>query len=246
MACLREFFLYYSHDFSNLRNSLSCALTTLYSLLGLLDFLCSAYILRILSWKSKRVWTIWRCLSWRNELICCSNRIMNLWNHLKEHILRKRTHCRPVLNVWSELDFNWRICHSMAVKYTVLIYSLVKEIFWLCKVDINIRCWCKEALVCCCCSDWTCIHECHWADLSVLYLRTLSVREVSCWMTDRECVVGRCISCTKARSAESSLYDCTCLKKLCYSSVFHKLHVYWSRCRVNTQCKLVCSDWMSV
>ena len=117
---------------------------------------------------------------WPTEmLICCSNRIVDLRYDLQDQILRKSAHCRPVFDVWSELDLNAWICNALAVKDTVLINCFVEEIFLMSVASGKFFCGSQEAFVCCCCCDGTCIHKCNGCDLSALKLRAFTVREVS-------------------------------------------------------------------
>lgn len=145
------------------------------------------------------------CLSGRNQLVRRGHRIVNLRNNFQHKILRKRAHSRPVLDIWSKLDLYVRICHTLAVKYTIFINGLIKEVFRLAVVYINIGSCGKESLICSGCSDRTRIHQCYGSNLSVLYLRALTVREVTCRMTDGKCIICRCISGTKARSQNAVL-----------------------------------------
>ena len=61
-------------------------------------------------------------------------------------------------------------------------------------------------------------------------------------MTDRERVVGRRISRAEARSAESRLNNCSCLKQIRKYAVFHKFHVNRHGCRINIQGEPVVTD----
>lgn len=180
------------------------------SLLCLLYFLGTSNIFRILSGKCKLCQSQWvgterGCLTGRNQLVRCGHRIVNLGNNFQHKILRKRAHSRPVLDIWSKLDLYVRICHTLAVKYTVFINGLIKEVFRLAVVYINIGSCGKESLICSGCSDRTRIHQCYGSNLSVLYLRALTVREVTCRMTDGKCIICRCISGTKAQSQNAVL-----------------------------------------
>ena len=149
-------------------------------------------------------------------------------------MLRKRTHCRPVFDVRSKLDLNRRICNSLGVKYTVLINGLVKEIFRLCIVYIHICRRGKNTLVCRSCRDRTGIHKRNGSHLSVLHLRTFTVREVSGGMTDGKRVVCRCIAGPETWSAERSLYDRSGLHQRCHCTVLYQFHVNRCTCRIYT------------
>ena len=167
---------------------------------------------------------------------------MNLGNHLEDQVLRKRNHCRPVLDVRTELDLNRRIRNALAVKDAVLVDAAVEEVFRLAVLCIDICCCCQIALVYCCCCDGTCIHQRYRRNLSVLQFGTFAVREVSCGVTDTERIVCRSIACAEARSAECCLHDRTALDQFCESAVLSQLHVDRCTCRVNTECELVCTD----
>ena len=130
--------------------------------------------------QSQRIGTVGRGLTGRDQFICCCNRVMNLRYNFKEKIICQGYHCRPVLDVRAKLNLNVFISHTMRIKYTVLIDLLIKEIFILGKVTIELCCRSQEAFIRCCCCDRTCIHQCHRCDLTALKLGTFSVREVSC------------------------------------------------------------------
>ena len=115
------------------------------SLLSFLNFFRTSYISRIFSGKcklsqSKWIGTIRRCLTGRDQFICCSNRIMDLRNNLHDQILRKCSHLRPVLNIRTKLDLYTRISSTLAVKYTIVINCLIKEIFLSCITTRIILC----------------------------------------------------------------------------------------------------------
>ena len=61
-------------------------------------------------------------------------------------------------------------------------------------------------------------------------------------MTDTECVVCRCVTCSEARSAERGLYDRTALDQVSHSSIFCQLHIDRCTCRINAQGKFIISD----
>ena len=231
----------------NLRKCIPRTGICLDSLLCLLYFLGTSNIFRILSGKCKLCQSQWvgterGCLSGRNQLVRCGHRIVNLGNNFQHKILRKRAHSRPVLDIWSKLDLHTRISHSLAVKDTILIDLLIKEVFRVAELYIQIRCGCQITLVGRCRSDRTRIHQCYGSNLSVLYLRALTVREVTCRMTDGKCIICRCISGTKARSAECSLDNGTCLQQIGNGTVLNQFHINRSRRRVYTQRKLVRSN----
>ena len=110
---------------------------------------------------------------------------------------------------------------------------------------IQCSCRCKESLICSSCSNRTCIHQCDGRDLSALQLTSLSVREVSRCMTDRKCVVRRCISCSETWTTECSFYNSSCFHQISDRTIFHQFHINRSTCRINAECKFVCSDILS-
>ena len=61
-------------------------------------------------------------------------------------------------------------------------------------------------------------------------------------MTDRECIVCRCISSTEAWSAECSLHDCACCHKVSHRTIFHEFHEYWCTCWIYAECKFIGSN----
>ena len=61
-------------------------------------------------------------------------------------------------------------------------------------------------------------------------------------MTDTECIIGRGISGTETWSAECSLNNGSCSKKISQDTISRKFHVDWSTCRVNAECKCICTD----
>ena len=167
---------------------------------------------------------------------------MNLRYHFKYQILCQCRHLRPVFNIRTKLDFYAWICYTLAVKDSILINSLIKEVFLMSVISGKFFRRCQETFVCCCCRDRSCIHKCNRRNLSILNLGSFTVREVSGCMTDTECIIGRCISGTKAWSAECSFNNSTCLKKVCKDTVSCKFHVDWSTCWINAQSKCICTD----
>ena len=98
---------------------------------------------------------------------------------------------------------------------------------------------CQESFICCGCRNGTCIHQCYGCDLSALQLASFTVREVSGRVSDGECIIGRCISCAETWSTECGLHDRSCFHQCRNCSIFHKFHVNWCTCRVNTECKFI-------
>ena len=158
---------------------------------------------------------------------------MDLGYNLENQVLWQSFHLRPVLNIWSKLQFYAWICLTLTIKYAALIDSLVEEILWFCKIAIHICCRCQVALVCCCCCNRSSIHKCNRCNLSTLYLRSFSIREVTCRVTNRESVIGRCISRAEARSTESSLKYRTCFHNICSTSITKQFHIYRHTCRIH-------------
>ena len=155
----------------------------------LLDFLCAADISRILTGKckfckSERIGTVRRCLTGWDQLIRCCNRIMDLRYNFQHKIICQCRHLRPVFDVWSKLDLNRRICHALGIKDTVLINICIKVIFVFAKFTVKFCCRCQNTLICRSCCNGTCIHQCNGRNLTILQLGALTVREVSCRMTD--------------------------------------------------------------
>ena len=198
----------------------------------------TSYISRVFSGKSElgksqRIGTIGGCLTGRNQLICGSYRIMNLGYNLQHQILCKCRHLWPILDVRSKLNLNRRISHTLAVKYAVCINILIKEILLSSVFACEVLCRGQKALVRCSGCNGTCIHKCNGRNLTVLDFGAFTVREVSCSMTDTECIICRSITSAKARSAECSFYNCTCLKKVCQNTVFSQFHINRCACRIN-------------
>ena len=158
---------------------------------------------------------------------------MNLGYHFQHQILWQRTHGRPVFNIRTKVNLHRRICHSFAVKDTILIDLLIKEVFRVAELYIQIRCGCQISLVGCCRSNGTGIHQCHRRDLAILQLGTFTVREVSGGMTDTETIIGRRITCTETRSAECGLKDCSGLHQHGCGTIFNQFHINRHGCRVN-------------
>ena len=170
---------------------------------------------------------------------------MNLWYNFQYQILRKCWHCRPVFDIRSELDLCIRISHTMTIKYTICINLLVKVVFLSLVFYVHICCRCQETFICCCCCNWTGIHKCNGCNLSTLKLGTFTVREVSCRVANRKCIICRCISSSKAWSAECCFYNCSCFHKIRNCTVFHKFHIDWCTCRIYTKCKFIWANVMT-
>ena len=235
------------HNRFQFRNRFCRALTCFKSFLCLLNFFCTSNISRIFTGKSKLSQSKWigterRSFSGRNQFICRSNRIMNLRHHFKHQILCQCRHLRPVFNIRAKLDFYAWICNTLAVKDSILINSFIKEVFLMSVISGKFFRGCQETFVCCCCCDRSCIHKCNRRNLSILDLGAFTIREVSGGMTDAERIVCRCISCTKTWSAECSLNNRTCFKKICQDSISCKFHIDRSTCRINTECKCISSN----
>ena len=69
------------------------------------------------------------------------------------------------------------------------------------------------------------IHKSHGRDLSVLDLGALTVREVTCGMTDGEGIVGRGVACAEAGAAECRLDNSARLHQIRQCSILRQLHV---------------------
>ena len=232
------------HSLSQLRKNFSHALSCLTGFLRFLHFFCKSYISRIFSGKCKlsqpkRIGTVRGCLSGWDQLICGGYGIVDLGYYLQHQVFRKLTHCRPVFDVRAEFDLYGWICHTLAVKYAVLINTAVEEIFWFSELSIDVRGRCEIALVCCCRRDGTCIHQRYGSDLSALEFGAFAVREVSGRVADTECIICRCISCTEARTAKCRFYDCSALDQGSEAPIFCQLHIDRRTCRINTQGKLI-------
>ena len=150
---------------------------------------------------------------------------MDLGYYLENEVLRKCFHLRPVLDVRSELDLCVGICNALGIENSVLIDLIVECVSVVVKLARKCCSGCENALVCSCCGDGSCVHECNGRDLAALNLGAFSVREVSCGVTDGECIVCRCIARTEARSAECCLKDSACLKESCCNAVLNEFHV---------------------
>ena len=159
---------------------------------------------------------------------------MDLRNNLHNKILRKCRHLWPVLNIGTKLDLYRRISYTLAVKNTIFINSLIKEIFLTCISSGIFLSRSKESLISSCSSYRAGIHKCHRRNLAILDLRAFTVREISGGMTNAERIVCRCVTSPKARSAESSLNYSTCFQQISQNTIFCQFHINWSTCRINT------------
>ena len=144
-------------------------------------------------------------------------------------------HFRPVYDVWSEFDLYTWICFAKTIVNTVVINRLVKEIFRFCKLCINIHSGSKVSFVGCCSSDGTGIHQSNRCNLSVGYLGTFTVREVTGRMTDTKSLIAWHISCSKTWTAESGTNSGTSLHKVSNAAIFNQFHKDRLGCRINTQ-----------
>ena len=212
-----------------------------------LYFFCTSHIRRIFSGQGKfcqsqRVGTEGRSFSGRNQLIGSGNRIVDLRYNFQDQILSQCRHLRPVFDVRSELNLHRRIRNTLTVEYSVLIDSSIKVIFRIAVCSRILSSRSQASFVCCSRRDRTGIHQGYGRDLSILDLRTFTVREVSCRMADTESIICRCITGAKTRTTECSFYDGTCLDESCQCSVLCKFHINRCTCRINTQCKCICSD----
>ena len=130
---------------------------------------------------------------------------MDLRYHFQNQILRQSAHGRPVLDIRAKMDLHTRICHTVAVKYAILVDLAVEEIFRITEFHIQIRCCCQITFIGCGCCDGSGIHQCHRCDLSILKLGTFPVREVSGRMADTESIIGRSIPGAEARTTKCCL-----------------------------------------
>ena len=165
---------------------------------------------------------------------------MDFGYNLNDQIICQSGHCRPVLDVWSKMDLHFRMSHTLAVINSVVINRLIKMIFWMLVFNIcQIGCRCQESFISCCCCDRTGIHQCNRSYLAILKLGTFTVREVTCCVTDTESIIRRCVTSTKARTAESCLQNGTCCKQISCHAVSQQFHINWCTCRINIHGKLV-------
>ena len=154
------------HDRFQFFHSFQWAGSCLNRLLCFLNLFCSSYISRIFTGQgelcqSQRIGTIRRGLSRRDQLICGGYRIMDLRYHFQDQILRQSAHGRPVLDIRAKMNLHTRICHTVAVKYAILIDLAVEEIFRITEFHIQIRCCCQITFIGCGCCDGSGIHQCH-------------------------------------------------------------------------------------
>ena len=150
---------------------------------------------------------------------------MDLGYHAKHQIFRKLGHCRPVLDIGTELDLHGRISHTVRIKDTVGINIGIKVILVFSDDTVKLGSSGKHAFVCRRSRNGTGIHKGNGSDLSALQLGALSVREVSGGMADTERIVCGRIACAEAGSAEGCLHYCPCLQKRCRTTVLNKLHI---------------------
>ena len=134
---------------------------------------------------------------------------MNFRNYFQYQIIGQCTHFRPVFDIWTKLNFCVRVCYTLAVKDSVFINCLIKEITRFRIFYIKIRCGSQVPLICCSCCNGTCIHQSNRRNLTILNLRTFTIREVSGRVTNTKRIVCRCISSSKARTAKRCFYNCT-------------------------------------
>ena len=229
------------------RKCFSRTFTVLDGFFCYLDFFGTSHISRVFSGQGKFCQSQWvgterRSLAGRNQFIRCSNRIVNLRYDFQDQVLSQCRHLWPVFDVRSELNLHRRICNTLTVEYSVLIDSSIKVIFRIAICSRILSSRSQASFVCCSRRDRTGIHQGYGRDLSILDLRTFTVREVSCRMADTESIICRCITGAEARTTECSFYDGTCLDESCQCSVLCKFHINRCTCRINTQCKCICSD----
>ena len=214
-------------DLSHLR----CYLAGQSLLLQRLYRLGTTYILRISSGKcelsqSQRVGTIGGGLTGRNQLIGGGYLIEDLGRHLQEHIVSKLLHLRPILDVRAEAQCLFLLGLGPAVVNSCLVGLIVVVVLRNISPAIHGLCRGQLSAVGCGCCDGTCIHQCHCGHLAVSRLGALTVREVSGGMTDGQCVVGRCVTGTEARSAECRTDHRTGIHEVCQQSLTVKVCVY--------------------
>ena len=228
------------HNLPELRQSLSCAVSGDKCLLGAAHFLCKSDVFRNLSGKCKsgqflRVRAIGARLSGRNQLIGRGDRIVDFRDHFHDQIFRQRLHLRPVPDVRTEDEFRVRVRLAVRVKYAVLVNRFVEMIFVNTVSAVDVGGSREESLICCRRRNRARVHQCDRRNLAVLRLAALAVREVARRVTDGKCVVGRCVSCAKTRSAEACLHHCSRLNEFCRTAVPEQLHINRHRCRINAQ-----------
>ena len=151
---------------------------------------------------------------------------MDFADNLQNQVLGKRTHSGPVLDIGSEVDVYGRIRYTLGVKYAVCVNLAVKVILIMVEITVKFGSRCQYALVCCGCGYGSCIHKSNGSNLTALQLGTFTVREVSGRMTDTEGVVGGCIACAEAGTAECCLHNRTGFQNSCCTTVPDKFHVY--------------------
>ena len=247
VCSLRELHMDFIHNFCQLRFYSHWILAIHQSFLRLVDFLCQSDIGRILAGQgklcqSKRIGAVRACLSGRNQLVCRRNRIVNLGNDLQHQIFRKRAHRRPVLDIRTEMDFHRGICHTMGIKYAILINLRIKMILIFADGSVEFSRRCQASLICRSRRNRTGIHQSYRSDLAVLQLGAFTVREVSCRMTDRERIVCRRIASTEARTAERSLHNSSRFQNRRRTAIFNQFHINRHGSRIHTQCELLISD----
>ena len=167
---------------------------------------------------------------------------MDFRYYFQHQIVRQCAHRRPVLNVRAKLNIHRGIRHAVAVKYTVFINCLIKEIFRIAEIRINLCRCCQVPFICRSCRDRTRIHQRYRRNLSILQLTSLTVREVSGRVADTKCIVCRRISGAKAWPAECRLYNSSRLHQIRQLSVFRQFYINRRTCRVNAQRKFIRSD----
>ena len=157
---------------------------------------------------------------------------MDLGYDFQYHIFCQRCHFRPVFDVRTKLDLLIRICHALAVEYTVCVNRAVEVIFWIAEIYVHIGSRSQVSFVCCSSCDGTCIHQCYGRNLAILQFASFTVREVTCRVTDTQGIVCRCITCSETWSAECCLHDRTCCHQICQSAVSCQFYIDRSTCRV--------------
>ena len=195
-------------DFFYLRS----VLTGLTCILEITYCLRTGYVLRITSRKrelceAERVRTIGGGFAGWDELIGRRNRIEDLRSDLEKDVIGHLLLLRPVLDVRSEAKRQLEICLPPALVYTVLVCLIIVVILRDIAPAVQLLGRGQLTAVGCGRGDGTSVHEAYGRHLTCARLRALTVREVTGRMTDRECVVRRCVAGTEARSTEGGTDD---------------------------------------
>ena len=130
----------------------------------------------------------------------------------------------------------------MAVENTILINTLIKEVFLFFILHIQRIRRCENTAVYGGSRDRACVHQRDRSDLSLLKLAAFAVREIACRMADRQIAVCRCVTGAETRAAERCLDHSARRDHIGQFSFFRQIHIDRRAGGINTHCKFIASD----